>query len=413
MKSSYEINKPDNSLYEFGQFQVNPIRRLLLQGRNSIRLERKIFDTLLVLIESGGRIVSKEELMDKIWPDTAVEESALTKNISLLRKTLGENAGTNQYIATVTGQGYRFVAPVKEVKELADHFIEKGIDLKKTSAGDDKPDDGTADKILKVNLVPLLDKLLVSALRRPFGGYYLHVCIACVLYAALYGIAMFVEIAYEFDQYSVTITRKAGLATIWILVTAMLGLWADWWVTMRGKTFGVVISIAVFLLAIVLLHLAVMLPPVPITLSKLQTHTAQAAYIKTSVYCFTLALFFLLIPFHFIISIHHQILTGRQKTVRFLLADVKHALAPPGAIYLKLWMLSIAIGVFLIMATLGSAHLIDNLITTPSMNLFMIFYLVRLILFFSLGLQCFAWYYKTLNDFKKLIVKNGISDNAN
>ena len=66
--------------------------------------------TLLVLVENSGRVVSKDELMKAVWPDTFVEEGNLTQNISVLRKVLGENPGEHIYIETVPKQGYRFIA---------------------------------------------------------------------------------------------------------------------------------------------------------------------------------------------------------------------------------------------------------------------------------------------------------------
>jgi DNA-binding winged helix-turn-helix (wHTH) protein len=73
-----------------------------------------VFDTLLVLIESEGHLIGKDELMQAVWPDTAVEENNLTQNISVLRKTFGERPEDQRYIVTVPGQGYRFVADVAQ-----------------------------------------------------------------------------------------------------------------------------------------------------------------------------------------------------------------------------------------------------------------------------------------------------------
>jgi DNA-binding winged helix-turn-helix (wHTH) protein/tetratricopeptide (TPR) repeat protein len=82
-----------------------------------IPLRLKVFDTLRVLVENAGRLVTKQELLDAVWPDTAVEENNLNHNVSVLRKALGEKATGQQYIETVPRVGYRFVAPV-EIDEL-------------------------------------------------------------------------------------------------------------------------------------------------------------------------------------------------------------------------------------------------------------------------------------------------------
>jgi DNA-binding winged helix-turn-helix (wHTH) protein/Tol biopolymer transport system component len=102
--------------YEFDPFSVDVLSRVLLRDGKALPLEPKLFDTLLVLVENHGRVVSKEELMKAVWgPDTFVEEGSLARNISLLRKTLAEGLGDTQCIATFPKRGYQFVATVREV----------------------------------------------------------------------------------------------------------------------------------------------------------------------------------------------------------------------------------------------------------------------------------------------------------
>ncbi|HKQ53251.1 MAG TPA: winged helix-turn-helix domain-containing protein [Pyrinomonadaceae bacterium] len=109
------------SLYEFGPFRVDAQRHILLREGSAIPLAPKVFETLLVLVRSGGRVLKKNELMEAIWPDTFVEESNLAQHIFLLRKVLGEEKGEHRYIVTVPGVGYRFVAQVRVSEEpLAD-----------------------------------------------------------------------------------------------------------------------------------------------------------------------------------------------------------------------------------------------------------------------------------------------------
>jgi len=100
--------------YEFGAFQADINRRLLLREGQIVSLTPKAFDTLMVLIENRGDVLEKDQLMEKVWPDTIVEENNLSQNISALRRALGENKSEHQFIVTVPGKGYRFVAEVKE-----------------------------------------------------------------------------------------------------------------------------------------------------------------------------------------------------------------------------------------------------------------------------------------------------------
>lgn len=108
------MGQQDNRSYEFGRFRVNVAERVLLRDGEIVPLTPKVFDILLTLVENRGQVVSKEELMKRVWPDTFVEEGNLTQNISLLRKALGESPGGVQFIETVPRRGYRFVAAISE-----------------------------------------------------------------------------------------------------------------------------------------------------------------------------------------------------------------------------------------------------------------------------------------------------------
>ena len=100
--------------YEFGPYSVDAGRRLLLRHGEPVALAPKVFETLLTLIENRERVLGKDELLEKVWGDTSVEEGGLTRNVSILRKTLGEKPDDHQYIVTVPARGYRFVADVRE-----------------------------------------------------------------------------------------------------------------------------------------------------------------------------------------------------------------------------------------------------------------------------------------------------------
>jgi DNA-binding winged helix-turn-helix (wHTH) protein len=107
------------SAYQFGPFQLDVRERRLSRGDDVIPLRLKVFDTLLVLVENAGRLVTKQELLDAVWPGTAVEENNLNHNVSVLRKALGERATGQQYIETVPRVGYRFAAPVRLMSTVA------------------------------------------------------------------------------------------------------------------------------------------------------------------------------------------------------------------------------------------------------------------------------------------------------
>lgn len=111
-----------NHLYEFSGFRFDPENHLLESDGSPISLTPKAFEILLVLVQNGSRLTTKEELMRKVWPDSFVEEANLTVNISALRKQLGENSNGQRYIETVPRKGYRFAVPVSHV-EVDNHTV--------------------------------------------------------------------------------------------------------------------------------------------------------------------------------------------------------------------------------------------------------------------------------------------------
>jgi DNA-binding winged helix-turn-helix (wHTH) protein/tetratricopeptide (TPR) repeat protein len=101
--------------YEFGPFYLDGARRRLLRDGLPVRLTTKALNVLLLLVRNGGEVVGREMFMNAVWSDSFVEESNLTVSISVLRKALGDSHGEHNYIETVSGRGYRFVARVRRV----------------------------------------------------------------------------------------------------------------------------------------------------------------------------------------------------------------------------------------------------------------------------------------------------------
>jgi len=112
------MNHPAGPVRAFGPFRYDPKQRLLFRGDVIVPLVPKAIDTLHVLLEHHGRLVEKPELMKLVWPDAVVEEVGLARNISLLRKALGDEADPSIYIETIPRRGYRFVAPVTDTGQV-------------------------------------------------------------------------------------------------------------------------------------------------------------------------------------------------------------------------------------------------------------------------------------------------------
>lgn len=112
-------NKVGKELYEFGPFRVDAEREILFRAGEPVALPPKTFQVLLVLIRHNQEIVTKDDLMKEVWPETFVEEANLSRNVFLLRKALGESPQDHRYVLTVPGRGYRLAESVRLVPDGA------------------------------------------------------------------------------------------------------------------------------------------------------------------------------------------------------------------------------------------------------------------------------------------------------
>ena len=131
------MSQRPNQVYEFGPFVLDTVKHALFKDGSEVPLGAKTYDTLVFLVENRGRLVGKQELMESLWADSFVEESNLTQQISMVRRALGERAGEQKYVVTVSGRGYRFAADIKESP------VPVSIAQPLDSAGNDAPRDLT------------------------------------------------------------------------------------------------------------------------------------------------------------------------------------------------------------------------------------------------------------------------------
>jgi len=112
---AFKAEHPITHFYAFDNFVVDAGKSVLSREGQSVPLTPKAFEILLVLVRNPGRVLKKEELIEEVWPDAFVDENNLPRNISSLRKALGEGPAEHKYIVTLPGQGYRFVAEVRHL----------------------------------------------------------------------------------------------------------------------------------------------------------------------------------------------------------------------------------------------------------------------------------------------------------
>ena len=131
-------------IYEFDNFRLDVLNRELLRDGSPVALPAKAFDMLVVLIENGGRLVGKDELFSRVWPDQIVEESNLTVQVSAIRRALGERKENPHYIVTVPGHGYRFIGKLmsldgeEEEVLIERHTVSRVAVETETAAGADE-----------------------------------------------------------------------------------------------------------------------------------------------------------------------------------------------------------------------------------------------------------------------------------
>ena len=115
------MNNEIKHLREFGKFQLDAERKVLWCEKEPVSLPLKEIELLCVLTERGGEVLTKDELMNKVWRDAFVEESNLSRHIYRLRKTFEEHGESADLIQTVPRRGYRFAGEVREIQLIIDN----------------------------------------------------------------------------------------------------------------------------------------------------------------------------------------------------------------------------------------------------------------------------------------------------
>jgi DNA-binding winged helix-turn-helix (wHTH) protein/Tfp pilus assembly protein PilF len=121
-------NSSEHRIYEFGDYRLDADHLMLYRGHDEISLAPKAVETLLALVERSGEIVRKEELLERIWPDSFVDESNLFLYLSVLRKTLGKQDSGKPFLETLRRRGYRFNGQAHVVREVIDDNRDAGLD---------------------------------------------------------------------------------------------------------------------------------------------------------------------------------------------------------------------------------------------------------------------------------------------
>lgn len=197
-----------NELYAFKDFRLDVGERLLLRSGRRIHLTEKAFETLCVLVRQNGHLVTKDELLREVWPDTIVEENNLDKNVSALRHVLGEVKGKQRFIETVRGRGYRFIENVQRL-----------------------PVDDAVSGLTKPQTVAPSGRKRVPASSRKQGTGNLATVVSLSDWRHEPALALEAEAAFPPAKVksSSSLLRRYWLAAVTIVVCASLGLGSLYW----------------------------------------------------------------------------------------------------------------------------------------------------------------------------------------
>jgi DNA-binding winged helix-turn-helix (wHTH) protein len=370
--------------FEFGDFRLDPSKRVLCRGGESIPLAPRAFELLSALVRSGGRPLTKECLIRAVWKDVFVDETNFHVTLHTVRRALGESGRAPNYIVKTSG-GYCFTGDVRETSQAngtRSDLVSERQSVEIEQVGADRP----AEEPVKSD--------------HGFMEHITHIVASCSLYAALYATAVPLEIAYQFDRFGATALKTGCLVLAAVIITSVTGLAFDHRLALHGKNAGVLLAIGIFLLSSALLFpvLCLVLPAFPITVSNLQAYPAQAAYLKDEAYFLILGIFFVVMPFHFVTMIEGEARDHKTVLAARLSIENKATIATTRIPHPRLWLLTALLVMLALISVTMTAHLIDNLRPAPYMNLFVLLVYLRGILYFGLGIECLLWYWNALNE---------------
>ncbi len=211
---SMVMSQQARRLYEFGPFRIDTANRLLLRDGKPVTLKPKVVDTLLVLIENSGRVLEKDELIQRLWPDSFVEEGNLTQNIYEIRKAL--NSGTEEpYIETIPRRGYRFAVQVNELP------FEEGAGPA-PARGEIVPVNENCQDVSERSVAETLEKPFAVPAVAP-GGARLSRALVLICSVILVGALAFISYYYLFSARSTPPATKTEIKSLAILPFKPLG----------------------------------------------------------------------------------------------------------------------------------------------------------------------------------------------
>jgi DNA-binding winged helix-turn-helix (wHTH) protein len=365
-------------------------------AKSSIRpKEQKL---LTALLSRPDEAATYKELWTAVWPEIENFEAVrrtMTETKSTLDKLLRDILKSDvSIIQTISTVGYRINGPVMQ------HPKAESLTARPDPT---KPDADSALGSSSASPEIQTTAPASATLTLLFSAHPWHVLGSCAIYSSAYVCILLLEVAYSSEQSWHRALVLSPLVFSWIFLTSISALLVDWKLTLKRGANALPLLILSFIAAALVLYgmLSFFLPGVPITEATFQTQTAQGAFLKDiAIYFLPLVIVFLLIPFHLVASLRHQLATNEFSSVRDLLLHKRRANSPRNAIYIRPRTLGFILLTAGIACLPGTYWLLENLKSGPYMNRFTQLVMCRLILYFGLGAECLLWYSRTLNEIK-------------
>lgn len=420
---------PLSPIYFFADYKFQPDARLLINTRHDRQQELSIkhADFLHALVKREGEVVSYEDLKREVWKTAFVEMDTIQETKRQLNLKLG-----GEFVENARKRGYRLAVPVRvqtaitlephlaeaETIELVDAAkiesrvspLTDFVEREQQEVEDEPRKAEVVSSFLVVNSSPtsksyqFSDKSISSFSIQPNRGLTISCAVA---YAALYVVALFVEVAYEIEIYGRAAMLAAPLVFGWIFLTAYFGFFvAEKSASADDRLRGLLYTLAIFIGAAIVLYLALgfVLPSHSVTRLNMQAQPAHAAYLKNAAYFLAILLPCCVVPFrcaHVLTDEAYR--RGNEREILHLLSGRRRAVAPGSALYLTPRGYGGLLLAIVVVMTPLTLNLFDNLKPAPQMNLFVQLVLWRTLLMLALAAQGFIWYSININRLRRIL----------
>lgn len=391
-----DANEKTGVNYDFAGFRFfrEDAKVICLKTKREVFLRRNLSEFLLLLLHKPREIVSYEEFR------TGVTAWSIYKEVSQLKRTIHATKGELiknlrvlredfNLIESVPAKGYRLDTDVN------DFCLNESVEKSELSAS-------RQDRFLE-----LKKNTGKTFVQNSFGEHWKQVFFVSTIYAMLFVVTLFLEIAYQLNSYKNLVLGLVIPVFLWIWLTSTGGLFVNLKLAQKSFYYNFAIVSLIFFAGAAFLHffLGAFLPAHPITEANFQTYPAHAAYLKNIFYFCGLGVLLIVLPRTIVIWLRTRIDTGDKRVTEGLNENKGSKLKIFNLILLSPFLLLFLILLTLLFSILATSHLFENLKPGQYLNLFIQLALLRNFLYFALAIECLIWYWFSVYSLKEYSLK--------